>query len=124
MDLLIELIDSSNTVLNITYEGFFIGSEIDFYQLNLGNITSGSAVLKDIRTTHNGKKFTTIDKDNDDFSGNCASYFKGGWWFGVCYDFCLTCEGTAGQYRPNGCVFNSCILLSENLKMSIIPSIL
>ena len=31
---------------------------------------------------NNGMKFTTQDRDNDKFGGNCAQHYKaGGWWF-------------------------------------------
>lgn len=39
----------------------------------------------DALTFHNGLPFTTKDRDNDFAQGhNCASIYKGGWWFGNC----------------------------------------
>ncbi|XP_076072757.1 ficolin-2-like [Mytilus galloprovincialis] len=32
----------------------------------------------------NMKRFTTKDRDNDDYINNCAQTFKGGWWYGEC----------------------------------------
>jgi len=40
---------------------------------------------------HNGMKFTTNNRDNDRWSGDC-SLRGGGWWFNECYWACLTCE--------------------------------
>ena len=28
----------------------------------------------------NGAPFSTVDKDNDSYSGNCAEIFLGAWW--------------------------------------------
>jgi len=42
---------------------------------------------------HNGAKFTTSDRDNDQYCGdNCATHHGGGWWFNYCYYGCLTCN--------------------------------
>ena len=30
---------------------------------------------------HNGKQFSTWDKDNDSHEKNCAIMFKGAWWY-------------------------------------------
>ena len=35
---------------------------------------------------HNGKAFSTKDRDNDtSFSENCAAVFKGAWWYQSCH---------------------------------------
>ena len=53
--------------------------------------------LNDPMAIHNGKPFTTIDRDNDASSLNCAVMCNGGWWYdGVndnadrCFDTKLT----------------------------------
>ena len=39
----------------------------------------------DSLSAHDGMSFTTDDKDNDLHFQNCASKYKGGWWFDSCY---------------------------------------
>ena len=40
---------------------------------------------------HNGRKYSTSERDNDNHGGNCVvRYNTGGWWYGSCYDLCLT----------------------------------
>lgn len=36
-------------------------------------------------TYHNGRKFTTLDKDNDIAITNCAITHHGGWWYKNCH---------------------------------------
>jgi len=33
---------------------------------------------------HRGMAFSTKDQDNDIYSGNCATQFKGAWWYQKC----------------------------------------
>ena len=40
--------------------------------------------------THDGMQFSTKDVDNDRWLlGECANWYKGGWWFNSCTDFNL-----------------------------------
>lgn len=34
---------------------------------------------------HNGRPFTTKDRDNDAYGYNCASSYSGAWWYNACY---------------------------------------
>ena len=47
---------------------------------------------------HDGMKFSTYDRDND-FGGNCARDYRGGWWYNSCYDANLN-----GQYHQGSSI--------------------
>ena len=55
------------------------------YRLHIGGYrgTAGDSLARS--PANNGMKFTTRDRDNDKWSGNCAQGFKGGWWFNGYY---------------------------------------
>ncbi|KAM8718041.1 hypothetical protein ACLKA7_004706 [Drosophila subpalustris] len=86
------------------YDTFAIGDEEEQYVLHkLGN-ARGSA--GDSLTSHRGMKFTTFDRDNDVYEGNCAKDYTGGWWYRACHNSLLT-----GLYNDNnpgeGVIWNS-----------------
>ncbi|KAG9328261.1 hypothetical protein JZ751_015483 [Albula glossodonta] len=56
------------------YASFRIEAEADFYKLRVGRYHGNAG---DSLTWHNGKQFTTLDR-------NCAHYQKGGWWYNAC----------------------------------------
>lgn len=61
----------------------------DDYRLTFGAYqgTAGDALSGTYQTgvshwaSHQGIKFSTYDRDNDNYKGNCAEEDKGGWWF-------------------------------------------
>ncbi|KAJ8307937.1 hypothetical protein KUTeg_014514 [Tegillarca granosa] len=66
-----------------SYSSFSVGSESSGYVLSVGGYTGTAG---DCLKYHNGRKFTTKDKDNDSRkSGNCSVMKKGAWWYGDCY---------------------------------------
>ncbi|XP_056016278.1 microfibril-associated glycoprotein 4-like isoform X1 [Ostrea edulis] len=64
------------------YSKFSVGDESRKYRL----IVSGyRGTAGDSLAYHNGMKFTTKDKDNDNYRSNCAGTFTGAWWYKHCH---------------------------------------
>ncbi|GFS15104.1 tenascin [Elysia marginata] len=63
------------------YDEFFVADESENYKLKVGSYrgTAGDGLAY-----HNDRPFTTKDRDNDEWGGNCATDSGGGWWFGAC----------------------------------------
>ncbi|XP_065820448.1 angiopoietin-related protein 6 [Labrus bergylta] len=63
------------------YDSFHLEPESDWYRLRLGQYqgTAGDSL-----SWHNNKAFTTLDRDKDSYTGNCAHFQKGGWWYHMC----------------------------------------
>ncbi len=65
------------------YTLFEIGNEADRYRLNIGNYSGNAG---DSMAYSNGMMFSTYDIDNDQNGNiNCASVWKGGWWYNACF---------------------------------------
>ncbi|KAH3750498.1 hypothetical protein DPMN_185024 [Dreissena polymorpha] len=72
------------------YSEFKISSESDKYKLHLSGYTGDA---EDCLSTdcyggynlHNGRSFSTFDRDNDLSSVCCACVWGGGWWFDRCF---------------------------------------
>ena len=83
------LLDPLDKWRHARYGLFVVGDEASDYTLTIADYDKTSSTAPDSLThrgnQHNGKKFTTKDTDNDDYTrGNCARKYKGGWWFGDC----------------------------------------
>ena len=59
------------------------------YKLHIGE-GEGPVNGHDAMVYHNEMLFTTLDSDNDNFGGNCATIAQGGWWYNACYRSFLT----------------------------------
>lgn len=79
--LLVTLEDWSGRKVFAEYASFRVENEADFYKLRIGRYHGNAG---DSLTWHNGKQFTTLDRDHDTYTGNCAHYQKGGWWYNSC----------------------------------------
>uniref|UniRef100_S4RS51 Angiopoietin-like 1b n=1 Tax=Petromyzon marinus TaxID=7757 RepID=S4RS51_PETMA len=63
------------------YASFRVENESDHYRLRLGRFNGNAG---DSLIWHNNRQFTTLDRDRDSYSGNCAHFQKGGWWYNAC----------------------------------------
>ncbi|XP_028455275.1 angiopoietin-related protein 6 isoform X3 [Perca flavescens] len=63
------------------YDSFHLEPESDWYRLRLGQYHGNAG---DSLSWHNNKAFTTLDRDKDGYTGNCAHFQKGGWWYHMC----------------------------------------
>jgi len=88
-----DLVDLHGNTAFAEYSSFGVASEGSKYQLSLG---SYSGTAGDSLVYHRGMAFTTKDRDNDkSCSANCASVFKGTWWYNDFYQSNLN-----GLYLP------------------------
>ncbi|XP_004079029.1 angiopoietin-related protein 1 [Oryzias latipes] len=79
--LLVEMEDWMDKKVYAQYSSFHLEPESVGYRLRLGTYQGNAG---DSLSSHNGKQFTTLDRDKDAFSGNCAHFHRGGWWYNAC----------------------------------------
>ena len=60
-------------------------------------------LIGDGMATHNGMRFSTFDRDHDtSYSINCATTFRGAWWYNTCLDANLNGLYLAGHHTSFG----------------------
>ncbi|XP_065368968.1 fibrinogen-like protein 1 [Calliphora vicina] len=103
-ELLVVLQDYDNSKRYARYDQFEIGSENEQYVLKSLGVYIGNA--GDSLTYHNGSKFSTKDRDNDQHQDfNCAEKFQSGWWFRACHESNLNgCYSDANLRNPKSAV--------------------
>lgn len=89
------------------YNPFHVSNSTNKYSLHLGK-ASGTAQngLKygnglDQLLNQNGAKFSTFDNDNDQYNGNCADRYHGGFWYNSC-----AAANLNGRFYPCGAWFS------------------
>ncbi|XP_027713595.1 angiopoietin-related protein 6 isoform X2 [Vombatus ursinus] len=80
-ELLVLLEDWGGRGVHARYDAFSLEPESDHYRLRLGHYRGDAG---DSLSWHNDKPFSTVDRDRDSYSGNCALYQRGGWWYHAC----------------------------------------
>ncbi|TDH06417.1 hypothetical protein EPR50_G00132940 [Perca flavescens] len=82
-ELLVDMEDFEGKKVFARYSSFSIDPESSGYKLSVSGFTNGGA--GDSLSLHNGKKFSTFDKDQDSSNKNCARSFLGAFWYNNCY---------------------------------------
>lgn len=79
-ELYVQVVNMTDHVLNSRYDTFIIGSEDEQYEIkSLGKCTGPG--YNSFRR-HKGIKFTTLDRDNDEYNKlNLAVEYRGAWWY-------------------------------------------
>lgn len=84
---------NNQTLFTYVYENFTVGPESTDYRVSINrswpfplNPTNDSFTpRKDPDSNMNGQRFSTFDRDGDQFDGgSCAQVYGGGWWFNNC----------------------------------------
>ncbi|NXK89044.1 TENA protein, partial [Formicarius rufipectus] len=91
-ELRVDLRDKGDTA-HAVYDRFSVGDAKSRYRLRVDGY-SGTA--GDSMTYHNGRSFSTFDKDNDSAITNCALSYKGAFWYKNCHRVNLM-----GRYGDN-----------------------
>ncbi|XP_071948550.1 microfibril-associated glycoprotein 4-like [Antedon mediterranea] len=82
-ELWVELEDFRGERREAMYTFFRVGSEETNYTMSLGRYHGGNA--GDAMALHRGQPFSTFDRDNDAWTGNCAEQYSGAWWYRTCH---------------------------------------
>nr|XP_057939990.1 tenascin-N [Doryrhamphus excisus] len=73
---------SGNDTAYAHYTNFSIDSEENHYALSVSGYTGTAG---DSMRYHNGRPFSTLDKDPDSLGIHCSRAYMGGWWYKNCY---------------------------------------
>ncbi|ELK08856.1 Fibrinogen-like protein 1 [Pteropus alecto] len=114
----IDLADFGKNSRYAHYKNFKVGDEKNFYELDIGEYsgTAGDALAVNFHPevqwwgSHQRMKFSTWDRDNDNYEGNCAEEEQSGWWFNRCHSANLNGLYYPGSYRAktdNGIVWHT-----------------
>ena len=98
----VELEDWTGVRVFARYGRFNIGDEQMQYRLE---VDSYSETAEDSLTgghNHSNMAFSTKDRDNDRYSGNCAVENTGAWWYNICQYSNLNGQYLGEKYDGNG----------------------
>ena len=78
----VDLEDFEKNVRYANYSVFSVGGPITNYKLTVSGYSGNAG---DSFSGHNGRSFSTKDRDHDTWSRSCAEVYKGGWWYNACH---------------------------------------
>ncbi|MEQ2239760.1 hypothetical protein ILYODFUR_007825 [Ilyodon furcidens] len=114
----IELEDWYQQKRQATYSNFKVASEAQRYRLTAHEYSgdAGNALSYSKRYNHDGRPFSTADRDHDRYaSGNCGQYYGAGWWFDACLAANLNGRYYRGRYTglTNGIYWGTWYILTD-----------
>ena len=77
----VDLKNSTNYAAYAQYSIFSVGNNTTEYTLTVGGY---SGTVWNALADHNANKFSTRDRDNDNWGSSCAQGNKGAWWYNNC----------------------------------------
>ena len=77
----VDMGDFEGNTAYANYSTFSVSNASTDFILKVGDYNSGSA--GDSMIGHNGRRFSTRDRDND--GSDCSQIFTGAWWYTRCY---------------------------------------
>ncbi|XP_055077963.1 fibroleukin [Periophthalmus magnuspinnatus] len=114
----IELEDWHQQKRHATYSNFRVASEMQRFRLTAKEFSgdAGNALSYSKRYNHDGRFFSTSDRDNDRYTaGNCGQYYGAGWWFDACLAANLNGHYYRGRYSgvTNGIYWGTWYILTD-----------
>ncbi|XP_039884671.1 fibroleukin [Simochromis diagramma] len=114
----IELEDWHQQRRQATYSNFKVASEAQRYRLTAREYSgdAGNALSYSKRYNHDGRSFSTADRDYDRYvSGSCGQYYGAGWWFDACLAANLNGRYYRGRYSgvTNGIYWGTWYILTD-----------
>ncbi|KAJ0068457.1 hypothetical protein NL108_008400 [Boleophthalmus pectinirostris] len=114
----IELEDWHQQKRQATYSNFRVASEAQRFRLTAKEFSgdAGNALSYSKRYNHDGRFFSTFDRDNDRYAaGNCGQYYGAGWWFDACLAANLNGRYYRGRYSgvTNGIYWGTWYILTD-----------
>ncbi|XP_010879896.2 fibrinogen-like protein 1 [Esox lucius] len=115
----IQLEDWHQQTRQATYNTFRVAAEAQRYRLTAREYSgdAGNALSYSKRYNHDGRAFSTNDRDHDRYnSGNCAQYYGAGWWFDACLAANLNGHYYRGRYSglTNGIYWGTWYILTDS----------